>query len=86
MLSARSIIASVAYIDVHGVTIVEDCSVEAIHVKNGAVVGLRTNQGELISPIVVNCAGQELAVASAVQPLVQYEIAKFRLHTESRKI
>ena len=41
----------------NGVTVIEDCSVTKIHVKDGAVVGVRTNQGELNCPIVVNCAG-----------------------------
>src|SRR5262249_31239543 len=40
-----------------GVLCVEDCAVEAVHVKNGAVQGLRTSKGEIRCGGVVNCGG-----------------------------
>jgi 4-methylaminobutanoate oxidase (formaldehyde-forming) len=40
-----------------GVLCVEDCAVEAVHVKNGAVQGLRTSKGEIRCEVVVNCGG-----------------------------
>lgn len=41
-----------------GVRIVEDCAVNAIHVKNGRVTGVATKQGNIQCECVVNCAGQ----------------------------
>ncbi len=41
-----------------GVTIVEDCPVEAITVKDGRVAGVVTRDGAIACDIVVNCAGQ----------------------------
>jgi len=41
-----------------GVRIIEDCPVEAIHVRDGRVAGVRTAHGEIACEIVVNCAGQ----------------------------
>ena len=41
-----------------GVRIVEDCAVTGIRVKDGRAVGVVTDQGELTTEVVVNCAGQ----------------------------
>ncbi len=40
-----------------GATIVEDCSVSALDVKDGKVEGVQTNLGRIKSQVVVNCAG-----------------------------
>jgi 4-methylaminobutanoate oxidase (formaldehyde-forming) len=41
-----------------GVTIVEDCPVTAVRVKDGRVAGVETPLGAVEAEIVVNCAGQ----------------------------
>ena len=41
-----------------GVRIIEDCGVTAIHVHRGRVAGVTTDQGEIRTEVVVNCAGQ----------------------------
>jgi 4-methylaminobutanoate oxidase (formaldehyde-forming) len=41
-----------------GVRIVEDCVVDAVHVKDGRVTGVATKQGDIQCECVVNCAGQ----------------------------
>jgi 4-methylaminobutanoate oxidase (formaldehyde-forming) len=41
-----------------GVTIVEDCPVTAVRVKDGRVTGVETPLGAVEAEIVVNCAGQ----------------------------
>jgi sarcosine dehydrogenase len=41
-----------------GVTIIEDCPVTGIKVKDGRVTGVATAQGEIVAEVVVNCAGQ----------------------------
>src|SRR5690606_31731009 len=41
-----------------GVRIIEDCGVTAIHVHRGRVTGVTTDQGEIRTEVVVNCAGQ----------------------------
>jgi 4-methylaminobutanoate oxidase (formaldehyde-forming) len=40
-----------------GATIVEDCPVLDVIVKNGAVAGVRTPRGDIACEVVVNCAG-----------------------------
>ncbi|MBL8608842.1 MAG: GcvT family protein [Myxococcales bacterium] len=40
-----------------GATIVEDCPVVDVIVKNGAVAGVRTPRGDIACEVVVNCAG-----------------------------
>ena len=42
----------------NGVTIVEDCAVTGIAVRNGRVAGVATASGAVGAEIVVNCAGQ----------------------------
>ncbi len=60
-----------------GVTIVEDCPVTAIRVKNGRVQGVATPKGEVAAEIVVNCAGQWArevgALAGVNVPLVSVQ-------------
>jgi sarcosine dehydrogenase len=41
-----------------GVRIIEDCAVDAVHVKNGRVTGVATKDGDIHCERVVNCAGQ----------------------------
>src|SRR5262249_5020517 len=41
-----------------GVTIVEDCPVTAVHVRDGRATGVATAQGDLAAEVIVNCAGQ----------------------------
>jgi len=59
------------------VQIVEDCSVTAISTRNGRTVGVSTQEGEIATEIVVNCAGQwarELGRMAGVNvPLVSVE-------------
>lgn len=40
-----------------GVTIVEDCPIRAIRTKNGRVVGVTTDKGDIDCDVVVNCGG-----------------------------
>ena len=42
----------------NGVTILEDCAVTGITVKNGRAAGVVTAAGEVAAEVVVNCAGQ----------------------------
>jgi sarcosine dehydrogenase len=62
-----------------GVTIVEDCAVKAVKIKNGRAAGVVTALGEIDSEIVVNCAGQwarevgELAGVSVPLQSVQHQ-------------
>jgi sarcosine dehydrogenase len=41
-----------------GARIIEDCPVSAIKVKDGRVVGVSTDQGDIACEVMVNCAGQ----------------------------
>ncbi|MGH6946912.1 MAG: NAD(P)/FAD-dependent oxidoreductase, partial [Kiloniellales bacterium] len=41
-----------------GATIVEDCAVTGVEIRNGRVAGVATSQGEIACETVVNCAGQ----------------------------
>ena len=41
-----------------GARIIEDCPVNAINVKDGRVVGVSTDHGDIACEVVVNCAGQ----------------------------
>ena len=41
-----------------GVQIIEDCAVTGVHIKDGRVHAVNTEQGDVQSDIVVNCAGQ----------------------------
>ena len=41
-----------------GVRIIEDCTVSAIHTKDGRVTGVSTVEGDITAEIVVNCGGQ----------------------------
>ena len=60
-----------------GATLVEDCAVTAITVKNGRAVGVETDRGPVEAEVVVNCAGQwarELgALAGVAVPLVSVQ-------------
>ena len=60
-----------------GATIVEDCAVTGIAVKNGPVAGVLTEQGEIATEIVVDCAGQWArevgAMAGVNVPLVSVQ-------------
>jgi len=60
-----------------GVTIIEDCAVTGITVEKGRASGVRTDEGEIVCDVVVNCAGQwarELgAMAGVAVPLASME-------------
>ena len=60
-----------------GATIVEDCAVAGIAVKNGRVAGVLTDRGDIATEIVVNCAGQWArevgAMAGVNVPLVSVQ-------------
>ncbi len=42
----------------HGVKIIENCGVNAIHTRDGCVTGVVTERGKITCEIVVNCGGQ----------------------------
>ncbi len=57
-----------------GVVSIEGCAVEAVHLENGAVSGVRTSQGEIQCEILVNCAGmwaREVGALAGVSVPVQ---------------
>lgn len=60
-----------------GVAIIEDCNVTGISTRNGRVVGVVTEGGEIATDVVVNCSGQwagELGRMAGVNvPLVSVE-------------
>ena len=60
-----------------GATIIEDCTVAGIAMKNGRVAGVLTEQGEVAAEVVVNCAGQWArevgAMAGVNVPLVSVQ-------------
>ena len=61
----------------NGVTIVEDCAVTGIAVRNGRVAGVATASGAVGAEIVVNCAGQWASevgrLAGVAVPLVSVQ-------------
>ena len=61
----------------NGVTIVEDCAVTGIAVRNGRVAGVATASGAVGAEIVVNCAGQWASevgrLAGVTVPLVSVQ-------------
>ena len=61
----------------HGTTLIENCPVTGVSIKNGAVAGVQTAQGAIQCEVLVNCCGQWArdfgAMAGVNVPLVSIE-------------